>query len=81
VRGGGLAGATGGGVGPGYILWQFKTRETAILTLGFTNQWQYPGIPGWFGKRSTGSASRPTFTRRRAREGRWDPRRLRRAAI
>jgi hypothetical protein len=39
----------GGGVGAGYILWQFKTRDTAILTLGFTNQWQYPGIPGWFG--------------------------------
>ncbi len=40
----------GGGVGAGYILWEFESRKNAVLTLGFRNQWQYPGIPGWFGK-------------------------------
>lgn len=38
-----------GGLGAGYILWEFQARGGAILTLGFTNQWQYPGIPGWYG--------------------------------
>ena len=38
----------GGGLGAGYILWEFKTMG-AILTLGFQNRWQYPGIPGWAG--------------------------------
>ncbi len=38
-----------GGLGAGYILWEFKARGGAILTLGFTNQWQYLGIPGWYG--------------------------------
>jgi hypothetical protein len=38
-----------GGLGAGYILWEFKSRGGAILTLGFSNQWQYPGIPGWYG--------------------------------
>lgn len=40
----------GGGLGAGYILWEFKARSSAVLALGFRNQWQYPGIPGWFGK-------------------------------
>jgi hypothetical protein len=40
----------GGGLGAGYILWEFESRKRAVLTLGFRNQWQYPGIPGWFGK-------------------------------
>jgi hypothetical protein len=40
----------GGGLGAGYILWEFESRKRAILTLGFRNQWQYPAIPGWFGK-------------------------------
>ena len=40
----------GGGLGAGYILWEFKSREGAILTLGFRNRWQYPWIPGWTGK-------------------------------
>ena len=40
----------GGGLGAGYILWEFKARGGAILTLGFRNQWQYPSIPGWTGK-------------------------------
>jgi hypothetical protein len=39
----------GGGLGAGYILWEFKSRGGAILTLGFSNRWQYPPIPGWFG--------------------------------
>ena len=40
----------GGGLGAGYILWEFESRKRPVLTLGFRNQWQYPGIPGWFGK-------------------------------
>jgi hypothetical protein len=40
----------GGGLGAGYILWEFKARGGAILTLGFRNQWQYPSIPGWTGR-------------------------------
>src|SRR5688572_1344533 len=40
----------GGGLGAGYILWEFKSHDSAILTLGFRNQWQYPWIPGWTGK-------------------------------
>ncbi len=40
----------GGGLGAGYILWEFKSHGTPILTLGFSNQWQYPWIPGWTGK-------------------------------
>ena len=31
----------GGGLGAGYILWQF-TGHLPIVTLGFRNQWQYP---------------------------------------
>jgi hypothetical protein len=34
--------AIGGGVGAGYILWEFKSRVSPILTLGFRSQWQYP---------------------------------------
>jgi hypothetical protein len=40
----------GGGLGAGYILWEFKARVAAILTLGFRNQWQYPAVPGWLAK-------------------------------
>jgi hypothetical protein len=40
----------GGGLGAGYILWEFESRKRAVLTVGFRNQWQYPAIPGWFGK-------------------------------
>jgi hypothetical protein len=40
----------GGGLGAGYILWEFKAREGALLTLGFRNRWQYPAIPGWYGQ-------------------------------
>jgi hypothetical protein len=31
-----------GGLGAGYILWEFKSRGGPILTLGFLNHWQYP---------------------------------------
>lgn len=31
----------GGGLGAGYILWQFQGHHP-IVTLGFRNQWQYP---------------------------------------
>ncbi|HEY8169154.1 MAG TPA: DUF4872 domain-containing protein [Candidatus Limnocylindrales bacterium] len=40
----------GGGLGAGYILWEFKAHGSPIITLGFRNQWQYPAIPGWLGK-------------------------------
>lgn len=40
----------GGGLGAGYILWEFKRRSGPILTVGFRNQWQYPSIPGWTAK-------------------------------
>lgn len=32
----------GGGPGAGYILWEFKRHDSAILVLGFHNSWQYP---------------------------------------
>ncbi len=40
----------GGGVGAGYILWQFESHRGGgtVLTVAFTNQWQYPAA--WFGK-------------------------------
>lgn len=40
----------GGGLGAGYILWEFQRHGGPVLTLGFRNQWQYPWIPGWTGK-------------------------------
>jgi Butirosin biosynthesis protein H, N-terminal/Domain of unknown function (DUF4872) len=46
----------GGGLGAGYILWEFqaehrgKIHRGPVLTLGFRNHWQYPWIPGWTGK-------------------------------
>jgi hypothetical protein len=38
----------GGGLGAGYILWEFKRHDAPVLTLGFRNQWQYPSR--WTGK-------------------------------
>lgn len=32
----------GGGLGAGYILWEFKAHDARTLVLGFRNQWQYP---------------------------------------
>jgi Butirosin biosynthesis protein H, N-terminal/Domain of unknown function (DUF4872) len=32
----------GGGLGAGYILWEFESRGGPILVLGFRNRWQYP---------------------------------------
>ena len=40
----------GGGLGAGYILWEFKSHSSPVLVLGFRNQWQYPSIPGWTAK-------------------------------
>jgi hypothetical protein len=40
----------GGGLGAGYILWEFQRHAGPVLTLGFRNQWQYPSIPGWTAK-------------------------------
>jgi len=31
----------GGGLGAGYILWEFKIHSTATLTLGFRHRWNY----------------------------------------
>ena len=32
----------GGGLGAGYILWEFEAHDARVLTLGFRRQWQYP---------------------------------------
>jgi Butirosin biosynthesis protein H, N-terminal/Domain of unknown function (DUF4872) len=32
----------GGGLGAGYILWEFKAHDRRSLVLGFRNSWQYP---------------------------------------
>jgi hypothetical protein len=32
----------GGGLGAGYILWEFKAQAAIHLVLGFRNRWQYP---------------------------------------
>ncbi len=31
----------GGGLGAGYILWEFAHNDSRVVTLGFTNSWQY----------------------------------------
>ncbi len=31
----------GGGLGAGYILWEFAHDDSRVVTLGFTNSWQY----------------------------------------
>lgn len=41
----------GGGLGAGYILWEFKERNVATLVFGFRNQWQYPSR--WMDKTCT----------------------------
>jgi hypothetical protein len=30
-----------GGIGAGYILWEFKHDDSRVVTIGFTNEWQY----------------------------------------
>ena len=32
----------GGGLGAGYILWEFERDDSPLLVLGFTRRWQYP---------------------------------------
>ncbi len=32
----------GGGLGAGYILWEFKAHNSARIVLGFRNRWNYP---------------------------------------
>lgn len=32
----------GGGLGAGYILWEFQEHQTKVLVMGFHNNWQYP---------------------------------------
>jgi hypothetical protein len=32
----------GGGLGAGYILWEFQQHQARILVLGFRHSWQYP---------------------------------------
>ncbi len=34
----------GGGLGAGYILWEWKQHRHIVLTLGFKNRWQYPAV-------------------------------------
>jgi hypothetical protein len=38
----------GGGLGAGYILWEFQSHAGPTLTLGFRNRWQYPS--DWTGR-------------------------------
>ncbi len=38
----GVQGAAGGGLGAGYILWEFKAHDLPSLVLEFRNNWQYP---------------------------------------
>ncbi len=38
----------GGGIGAGYILWEFKRHDAVHLVIGFRNQWQY--ADRWMGK-------------------------------
>ena len=47
----GLVLGVGGGLGAGYILWEFnatKGTPRRVVTLGFRNQWQYPDK--WYAK-------------------------------
>lgn len=37
----GLLLGIGGGLGAGYILWEFKAHESAIIVMGFRNRWNY----------------------------------------
>jgi hypothetical protein len=57
----------GGGLGAGYILWEFKAHDYRTLVFGFRNNWQYPdrwalktcarlGVPA--GVHETGSTRR-----------------------
>jgi hypothetical protein len=57
----------GGGLGAGYILWEFKAHDTPSAVFGFRNNWQYPdrwalkvcarlGVPA--GLHETGSSRR-----------------------
>lgn len=32
----------GGGLGAGYILWEFKAHQAAVLVVAFRHNWQYP---------------------------------------
>lgn len=32
----------GGGLGAGYILWEFKAHQVAVLVVAFSHNWQYP---------------------------------------
>lgn len=32
----------GGGLGAGYILWEFQEHQMRVLVMGFHNNWQYP---------------------------------------
>jgi hypothetical protein len=40
----------GGGLGAGYILWEFKSHGEPVLTLRFRNGWQYTSFEHWTGK-------------------------------
>jgi len=33
----------GGGLGAGYILWEFEAHHSRLVVVGFRNRWQYPG--------------------------------------
>ena len=58
----------GGGLGAGYILWEFDAWGYRALTLGFRREWQYPAR--WAAGRRSGSACTRSCTRRAARRPR-----------
>ena len=66
---GGHGPGAGGGLGAGYILWEFKAHDLRSLVLGFRNSWQYPDR--WARKTCRAWASRRPCTRP-ARPGKAD---------
>ena len=60
----------GGGLGAGYILWEFKRHGSPVLTLGFRNQWQYPCDPRLDGEDARPARHRTRRARDRRRQGR-----------
>lgn len=48
-----------GGIGCGYILWEFKAYDSAILVMGFQNKWNY--TPEYMQKLSDRLGVRATF--------------------
>ena len=59
----------GGGLGAGYILWEFKRHGAPVLTLGFRNRWRYPSTRAEDRHDARPARSRARRARVRRREG------------